>query len=289
MTGSRRSLTLGYTLPPATAGSLIGSIQTKYQLIGTMKVRLLLILFVLCFAKPALAQANSYGLPQGATILETRALPATAHANRMLVLWMLNPHKNPTNYSADEMYTCPDQTRGSHYSGATRVSLIDSTSRRIVNTVKISADQSEEDSFDLPYAIRKGYYYRVPARVRSGIEAKPNLIWLRDYNGDGKALEFALFDAIACMGLPTTLIGYSTKQDRVINYPMSLDVLEGSKHSKSVTFWGDYLLSSKPVRPGHWKYEIDYRGRGGSLDKWEVRYNPTREQFEGTLTIVPGD
>jgi hypothetical protein len=241
------------------------------------------------FASPAFAQIKVHGLPKGATIVETRTLPATARANRMLVLWMLNPRKNPTNYSPDEIYACPDQTRGSHYSGATRVSLIDSATRGLINTVKISTDQSGEDSFDLPYAIRKGYYYRVPARVRSGIEAKPNLIWLRDYNGDGKALEFALFDALACMGLQTTLIGYSARQDRVINYPISLEVLEGAKSSTTVTPWGDYLFSSKPVRPGYWKYEIDYRGRGGSLDKWEVRYNPAREQFEGKLTIVPGD
>jgi hypothetical protein len=204
----------------------------------------------------------------------------------MLVLWMLNPRKNPTSYPADEMYTCPDQSRGSHYSGATRVSLIDSTTRQIINTVKISADQSEEDSFDLPYAIRKGYYYRVPASVKRGIEAKPNLIWLRDYNGDGKALEFALFDALACMGLQTTLIGYSKKQDRVINYPINLELHEGANSSNTVTPWGYYLFSSKPVQPGYWKYEIDYRGRGGSLNHWEVRYNPTREEFEGKLTIV---
>lgn len=252
-------------------------------------MHLRVIALFLCFATPVLSQTSPYGLPKAATIVETRALPTAAHANRMLVLWMLNPRKNPTNYSADDIYTCPDQTRGSHYSGATRVSLVDAITRRIINTVKISADQSEEDSFDLPYAIRKGYYYRVPARVQSGIEAKPNLIWLRDYNGDGKALEFALFDALACMGLPTTLIGYSAKQDRVINYPISLVVLEGAKSSKTVTPWGDYLFSSKPVRPGYWKYEIDYRGRGGSLDKWEVRYNSAREQFEGTLTMVPGD
>jgi len=209
--------------------------------------------------------------------------------NRTLVLWMLDPRKNPTNYPPDEMYSCPEQTRGSHYSGSTRVSLIDSATRRVINTLKISAAQSEEDSFDLPYAIRRGYYYRVPARVKPGTEAKPSLIWLRDYNGDGKALEFALFDALACMGLETTLIGYSAKQDRVIQYPISLEVFDGVKRTTKVSPWADYLFSGKPLRPGYWKYEIDYRGRGGSLDNWEVRYNPAKEQFEGKLIMTPGD
>ena len=169
------------------------------------------------------------------------------------------------------------------------MSLIDSATRRVINTLKISAAQSEEDTFDLPYAIRKGYYYRVPARTKIGTEAKPSLIWLRDYNGDGKALEFALFDAVACMGLETTLIGYSQKQDRVIQYPISLEVFDGAKRATKVSPWADYLFSGKPVRPGYWKYEVDYRGRGGSFDKWEVRYNPAKEQFEGKLIMTPGD
>ena len=251
--------------------------------------RLICVAWLLSSATVGLAQANFQGLPKSATIVETRALPATARANRMLVLWMLNPRKNPTNYAPDEIYSCPEQSRGSHYSGATRVSLIDSATRRVINTVKISVAQSDEDSFDLPYAIRKGYYYRVPARVKTGIEAKPKLIWLRDYNGDGKALEFALFDALACMGLETTLIGYSAKQDRVIQYPISLEVFDGAKRTTTVSAWADYLFSGKPLRPGYWKYEIDYRGRGGSFDKWEVRYNPAREQFEGKLYMTAGD
>jgi hypothetical protein len=125
--------------------------------------------------------------------------------------------------------------------------------------------------------------------VRKGVEAKPTILALKDYNGDGKALEFALFEAEACMGLATTLIGYSEKQDRVIQYPVKLKVIEGTKHSERNDFWADYLFSKKPLRPGYWKYEIDYRGRAGSLDKWEIRYHAAREEFEGTLTIVSGD
>ena len=112
---------------------------------------------------------------------------------------------------------------------------------------------------------------------------------LKDYNGDGKALEFALFEAEACMGLQTTLIGYSEKQDHVIQYPVKLDVVEGRKHSERISAWADYLFSKKPLRAGYWKYEIDYRGRGGSLDKYDVHYNQAREQFEGTLTVVAGE
>jgi hypothetical protein len=255
------------------------------------KVKTLLIaaLFLLCFALEISAQAKINGLPKGAFVVETRKLLSPSHPNRTLVLWMINPKKNPTGYAPGEIYSCPDQTRGSHYSGPSRISLVNSASMTIVNTVAISTGDDAGDDFDLPYAIRKGNYYRVEARVREGVEARPTIMWLKDYNGDGKALEFALFEAEACMGLQTTLIGYSEKQDRVIQYPIKLEVIEGSKHSRSVTPWADYLFSKKPLRPGVWKYEIDYRGRAGTLDKWEVRYDAAQERFEGKLTIIAGD
>lgn len=240
------------------------------------------------FAAPSRAQSNIQGLPGDAVILERRKLLPPVRANREIVLWMIKPSKNPNNYPPDEIYTCPDQSRGSYYSGPTRVSLVDSGTRAIINTLKILNEyEAGGDKLDLPYAIRRGYYYRVEA-VKKG-EVKPNIIWLRDYNGDGRALEFAFFDAVACMGLQTTLIGYSTKQDRVIQYPIDLRIIEGSKRSSRTSQWADYLFNQRPRRPGYWKYEIDYRGRAGTLDKWEVRYNAARERFEGTLTVIEGE
>ena len=245
---------------------------------------------LLCLASQAFGQSSMQGLPAGAVVVETRKLISAKHPDRELVLWMLNPKKNPNGYSPGDSYSCPDDTRGSYYSGPARVSLINAATRNIINTIKIAgADEGGTDNIELPYAIRRGYYYRVEILTKKGVEAKPTIMWLRDYNGDGKPFEFALFEAEACMGLQTTLIGYSEKQDRVIQYPVSLEVIEGSKHSNSVSMWADYLFSKKPLGPGSWKYEIDYRGRAGSLDKWEVRYNATKERFEGRLIVVPGE
>jgi len=244
-----------------------------------------LVCSLILFAAPSKAQSNISHLPSDAVTLERRKLLPSVRANREIVLWMVKPSKNPNNYGPDDIYTCPDQSRGSYYSGPTRVSLVDSGTNAVINTLKIS--EEAEESFDLPYAIRKGYYYRVDS-VKRG-EAKPTIIWLRDYNGDGKPLEFAFFDAVACMGLRTTLIGYSAKQDRVIQYPIKLEVIEGKKRSSRTSLWADYLFNQKPRRPGYWKYEIDYRGRAGTLDKWEVRYNAAQEQFEGTLTVIEGE
>lgn len=247
----------------------------------------LLVLLVSSFT-PALSQLKVDGLPGGAVILEKRNLGTAKHPDRTLVLWMLRPTKYPNHYKPDDIYTCPDYTRGSYYSGPTRVSLVDARSGKIINTIKILSEYDDgKDSVDVPYAIRRGYYYRVVSAAKRGVEAKPNIIWLRDYNGDGKALEFAMFDAEACMGLGTSLIGYSEKTDRVVQYPLLLQPPAGTNQAVQTMYWIDYLFSKKPVRPGYWNYEIDYRGRGGPLEKWNIRYNAEKEQFEGTLTSVP--
>jgi hypothetical protein len=246
-----------------------------------MKVPILILLFVSCVpaANPQRRLAN---LPKDALVLETRALPRTARRNRLLVLWMKSPEKHPSSIPADELYTCPDYTRGSYYSGPTKVSLVNTATNTIINTVAV-----EDENLDLPYAIRPGYYYRVAAANGSGHEARPTIIWLKDYNGDGFALEFALFNAEACMGLDTTLIGYSKRRDRVIHYPIELQTTEGNQTSSRTVFWADYLFSKKAFRAGHWKYEVDYRGRGGTLDRWTARYDRAHEKFYATVVSVP--
>jgi hypothetical protein len=225
-----------------------------------------------------------YELGDGATIVETQ--PVTP--NRSLILWMVRPTKHPRDTPADP-YTCPEYTRGNYYSGATRVSLVDPKTHRVINTVSISPEPGEgADEFDIPYRIRPDHYYRVEG-ARGKTEGKPTVMWLKDYNGDGKAWEFALFDAQACMGLGTTLIGYSERQDKVIQYQTHFVVNDGGKSSSTTESWTDYLFSKKPTSPGSWKYEIDYRGRGGSLDKYEVRYDKQAERFEGSLVRTGGE
>lgn len=241
------------------------------------------VLLSLAFSTQAQSRRPPYGLPVGAQVIEERALELKDGKKRALVLWMLRPKRYPRN--GEETYTCPEETRGSFYNGPTRVSLVDTDAGRVVNTLKVIEEYShDEDEFDIPYRIHAGGYYHVPG-VAEGREGRPNVMWLRDYNGDGRAQEFALFDALACMGLETALFGYSEKQDRVIQYPVSLDTThtDGTKAADELN-WVDYVFSKKPIAPGLWKFEIDYRGRGGSLDRYEVRYNVQAERFEGTLT-----
>ncbi|MEP6789152.1 MAG: hypothetical protein ABJB40_12015, partial [Acidobacteriota bacterium] len=220
-------------------------------------------------------------LPKGATVLEEHNLPR----HRKLVLWIPDAVKVPNETDID-FYTCPTQSRGSFYSGDVRVTLINTKTGRVLNTLHVKGNGDSMDArptpldpIDLPYAIQSGYYYYVP-NGSPKLERKPQIIDLKDYNGDGKALEFALFDAPACMGLSTTLIGYSESKDRVIQYPITVHAPEGTTSE----YWLDYLFSKKPIRPGYWRYEIDYRGRDGTLDKFTVRYDKSRETFTASVT-----
>ncbi len=240
------------------------------------------LLLLLVTTAQAQARRPPYGLPAGAQVIEERSLELADGKKRSLVLWMVRPKKYPRNEEDGETYTCPEETRGSFYHGPTRVSLVDTASGRVVNTVRV-LDEGE-DAFDLPYRIHAGSYYHVEG-VAAGREGRPTILRLWDFNGDGRAQEFALYNAWACMGLGTALFGYSEKQDRVIQYPTSLAVTDSKgKKSTEALDWVDYLFAKEPTGPGRWKYEIDYRGRGGSLDSYEVHYNPAAERFEGTMT-----
>ena len=239
-------------------------------------------LVVLFFCTFAFGQQTE-SIPKSAMILETQ----TVTPNRKMVLWMLNPVKHPYETPESDFYACPDETRGSYYSGAARISLIDSRTDELINTLEVKdedGDVNSPDGFEIPYAIRGGYYYAVSGSDKKK-ESKPLIMDLKDYNGDGKAFEFALYDKQACQGLSTTLIGYSEKQDKVIQYPIKLKTSDKTE----TVYWVDYLFSKKPVQNGFWKYQIDYRGRGGSLDKYEVHYDEASESFEGELTSIEGN
>lgn len=223
--------------------------------------------------------ANIHGLPGDAIIIEVHRLPPSARPDRELVLWMEHPKRYPRDYR-DRVYTCPDVTRGSFYRGPTRVSLVDTRYGAILNTVEIVVERwpAEEDSFDIPFWIEPKYY-RVPPPLRGG-EGKPEIISLRDYNGDGQAVEFALYDAMACSTVDTQLVGYSIKTDRVIRYPVRLNG-EWLVPLPSTVHWLGNWLTRAPNSPGYWHYTEDYNSGGTCV--FDIRYRGNNEAFEATV------
>jgi len=197
---------------------------------------------------------------------------------------MVTPEKHPR--FDDEVYTCPERTRGNYYAGPTRVSLVDGASGEIINTVRVTirsvtetagrTEERDDDSFDIPYLIRRDLY-RVGA-PRRGHEGKPTIINLKDYNADGRALEFALFNAESCSGVGVQLIGYSVAKDQVIQYPFrSTDDRANAKP----WLWADDFFAHKPLSRGHWHYTMIFPGATCVFD---FRYRASTEDFLAAST-----
>src|SRR3989344_6333735 len=180
-------------------------------------------------------------LPKNATVVDVESLVKNGVEDRTLVFWIQDAKMNPM---FSDVYACPHYERGSYYSGSAFVTLIDSKDNAIVNTLHIDRNPG------VSYKILQGFWsgYSEPGKSDED-PIHPKILWLNDYNGDGKALEFALYDQQACMGKLTTLIGYSAKQDKVIQYQVDGD------------YWADYLFARVPQK---WPVEstIDYSGRG---------------------------
>src|SRR6266849_7706903 len=104
-----------------------------------MKIIALAASIVLLIAHSTQYRTQNYGLPTDALIVETQPIKS----DRILILWILRPTKHPRELEPDEPYTCPEETRGSYYTGRTRVSLVDTKSRRIINTVMIRQEYNK--------------------------------------------------------------------------------------------------------------------------------------------------
>ncbi len=243
-----------------------------------MKLAALLLIGALA----GLGQEGIPGLPPDAFVVETARVPESVKKDRLIVLWMINPEKpEKLDIEDDRWVGCSAWSRGIPYRGRTRLSLADTKANRIVNTIEVRS--SDEDTFDIPAVVFPGYY-TVP-KIGANKAGKPRVLDLRDVNGDGKLLEFALFDQQACMGLATALFGYSEKQDKLIQYAVDLTFLDGLRHREAVEMWPDYLFATKPVAPGRWRHAIDYSGRGGCVESYELKYSEFAERFTGTLTL----
>jgi len=225
-------------------------------------------------------------MPPDATIVETARLVSSVHPNRLLVLWMRDAVEDGRDIDDDEPYTCPDQTRGSRYlRGNAAVSLVDLARDEILNTVVIDREglQPQDSRIELPLRIRRGLY---AVSAASG-EARPAIMDLRDWNGDGLPHEFSLYEADSCSLLFGTLVGYSERRDRVIWYEVVLRVTEDNQILKPLhSHWSDGLFQARTCHKGRCVFMQSYSSEGPRQFKFDIHYNAGAERFEGTETIV---
>jgi hypothetical protein len=240
-----------------------------------------LVLFFTACHSHSVTPANSpvAGLPGDAMIIETQPLPVP---DRSLVLWMVHPTRHEDTI-VDGVYTCPDQTTGHYFEGPARASLIDTAGNKVIKTLTLRFDWGEQDTFSVPYRIEP-YFYHVPQSSDGG-EGKPRILSLKDFTGTGEATQFALFDAQNCSVVATSIYGFSHQRDSLVQYPFDLTFLSRGKVEHETRHWLDHFATEKPLSPGYWKYSLDYNS--GERSTYEIRFDPAREAFVGTVTSVP--
>lgn len=248
--------------------------QGRMRLRGVLLISCNLGLLLLASMPPWLWQAE---LPQSAVVVESARVESVRHPDRLLVLWMANPHEDGRVIEPDEPYTCPDHTRGSRYlSGRAAVSLLDLRERRIINTVDLA-------TLDLPLSIRRGVYW---VKTAPG-EGRPEILRLRDYNGDGKAHEFALYQADSCSLLFGTLVGYSEQRDQVLWYEVDLTVTDVGETTQVTRHWVDGLFKQGGLPGRRWVFTRSYPEENPKRYELDIRYNQEAERFQGTEVITP--
>ncbi len=135
---------------------------------------------------------------------------------------MVHPRKVVRQESGDG--GCSDWVYGDYWHGPARLSLLDLEKKRIVNTIEIrgmyEGSQEPDHSFPIPFLVPRGSYF-VP-RVNQNKEGTPKILNLRDLTGEGVAGQFVLFEYEACSISLTTVLGYSGKSDRAVQYGVEM-------------------------------------------------------------------
>jgi hypothetical protein len=239
--------------------------------------------------------AKNLGLSSQALIVEQQTLQS--YPNRAFILWV---DSGRVGFESDELYTCPQVTTGTGYfQGRVRVSLIDTKNQKIINTIPIYSDAwgvSSRDCFIVPFCIANPKYKFEIGQLKyhaiggdSIKDGRAKVLYLDDYNSDGKKLEFALYEQMGCITCSSTLFGYNEKADSLINYTIVLEKTElDSAQNQSYTTestWVSQMFTLKPKK-GIYDFALDYRGRGGNLCYYNVAFSKENNRFEGTLKFT---
>jgi len=220
-------------------------------------------------------------LPPEARVIESTVLNTGRRTDRGLVLWMLNPNRvlrqdRGTFAAGHTTGGCSDWVYGDHWYGPTRLSLLDLTNKRLINTIEIRGmyEGATDHGFPIPFLVQNGSYY-VP-KVNENNEGAPKILNLRDLTGEGVVGQFVLFEYEACAISLTTVLGYGPKSDRAVQYGVERRTESGK--SKGVP-WVQQVFGAKPIRPGHWDFTWEPgHGAEGSVHE-QVSFDRAKQVF----------
>jgi hypothetical protein len=255
---------------------------------------------------------KQYKFPENSKIIEFKGLYSYGIKDRAIVYWIENPR---VTIQCESDYDCSLSLIGhGQYGGLIKFSLLDTKIKKIINTIDFYYEEfysnpdgkiihQKYETMTIPFVspthkTQMAMESRVEFKVRGGDqrnEGYTEILDIHDYNGDGKKLEFAIFypGSGGCMGTESTLIGYSQKQDRLIWYPLyiksiDLDEKHNIQTNQSKYYWLGYTFTHKFINK-KLVYQIDYRGREGSLEKFNLIYDDLNECFTGSADYTQTD
>ncbi len=241
-------------------------------------------------------------LPANARIIDVKAF-GTPRGMRTIVAWMtgLEVHLDP----GDDPYCCTYVTMGKGYfSGSLHFSLVSNVQNKIINTIRIYSAGTwqrddtvhySEECVNYPFSIANPRYRDEIAgliyHARGGTDTRDgeaDIMDLQDLNADGKKYEFGLFIQGSCVGKSSTLIGYNEKEDILKWYQWHVDWKETGLNGKdsaysSIEQWINEAMICPFEKDGTKNYEYDYRGRGGSVMRYYLRYNKATDTYSGLI------
>jgi hypothetical protein len=225
------------------------------------------------------AQTLEKLLPPGAKIVETADVSAVASKPRTLVLWMVHPSRHVRE--PGPVY-CGDLINGDYWEGPTRLSLVSSATATLINTILIktlSYDENDneklDDTFQVPFFLPNEYYHVPHPNGRK--EGKPQILYLKDFTGEGYAGQFPLFIYEHCGdGNPSALFGYSRVLDRALQYPV---VFVETGEKPSFATWVEAIFAAKPIRPGRWKFTWGPGHGDDDIIDEDVTFDSAKQRF----------
>jgi hypothetical protein len=230
-------------------------------------------------------------LPPDAMIIETANLKLGPSKARALVLWMEHPER--VVWRDDPGYMCVRQVYGDHWEGPTRLSLVDLAKSTLVNTLEVRSSYEQPNDFgnvssakpgvfEIPFFVPNSHYH-VP-RPDAKREGKPAIMILRDLTGEGVAGQFVLFDYVNCGGASGSVVGYSPRSDRAVQY--SVEIITGAEKPK-IQLWAEQIFETRRIRPGQWDF-IWEPGYGCFCTIHEhVLFDRVRQVFVDNHTVTP--
>lgn len=236
--------------------------------------------------------AKKIGISEDELILEYK--PLKGYSNRAFIIL---GKKIKVGFDICDVYTCAQTTTGTGYfRGEIRIALIDTKLKKIINTIEVYTphwEGEEGNCFTVPFSIANKKYRTVIGglkyHVKGGSETKDGkaeVLYLDDYTGNGKKLEFTLYKQLGCVTCLSTLFGYDDKTDSLINYKIVLKEVDldsaQKKPVKSERLWVSDMFTLNH-KNGIYDFAKDHRGRNGQLHYYIVKFDRERKLFTGTL------